>query len=235
MGSGQHTVEPDAGVPVFVETDHVVLEGVLGIPVDAAGIVVFAHGSGSGRASPRNRQVARALRESGFATLLLDLLTADEAPRDEATRGLRFNIPLLATRLTSAIDALAVDARTRDLPVGLFGASTGAAAALIAAANRPHRVRAVVSRGGRPDLAADAIGQVLAPTLLLVGGADTAVLDLNQAASGRLRAAHQLIAIPGASHLFEEEGALDQVVAQSTDWFRRHLASPATGQPTVGR
>lgn len=197
---------------------EVTLDADLVVPPGARGIVVFAHGSGSGRGSPRNRQVARTLQDAGLATLLLDLLTAEE----ERTRDLRFDIGLLAGRLVGALDWLADRPDTAGLVPGLFGASTGAGAALVAAAHRPERVDAVVSRGGRPDLAGDTLPGVRAPTLLIVGGQDRTVLDLNRAALERL-AGGELAVIPGATHLFEEPGALEQVAGLARDWFARHL------------
>src|SRR5436190_16472677 len=201
------------------------LAGTLTFPAAPLGIVVFAHGSGSGRFSPRNRAVAGALVDAGLATLLMDLLTADEEAEDMRTAHLRFDIALLAERVESAIDWLSSETIVGDLPVGCFGASTGAAAALIAAAERPRRVRAVVSRGGRPDLAGDALPRVRAPTLLIVGGEDTIVIELNRQARARLGGESELAIVPGASHLFEEPGALEQVVAQARQWFLRYLAA----------
>jgi putative phosphoribosyl transferase len=199
-----------------------VLEGDLVLPDGASGVVVFAHGSGSGRQSPRNRQVASRLNEAGLGTLLMDLLTAEEDELDRVTGEHRFDITLLAGRLTAAIDWLREGEATR-LPIGLFGASTGAAAALVAAAARRDDVAAVVSRGGRPDLAGPALLQVRAPTLLIVGGADHVVLELNRRALEQLRTEKQLVVVPGAGHLFEEHGALEQVAALAADWFSRHL------------
>jgi putative phosphoribosyl transferase len=197
------------------------LEGLLGVPRDAAGVVLFAHGSGSSRFSPRNTYVARALQSAGLATVLFDLLTEDE----QADRANVFDIALLATRLEQATDWAAQDARIRALPLGLFGSSTGAAAALVAAAHRPDSVRAVVSRGGRPDLAAPALGEVRAPTLLVVGGADEQVLALNREATAMMACETELEIVPGATHLFEEPGTLDAVVEAASGWFRRHLAA----------
>ena len=208
---------------VTIHAGNVVLEGTLAIPADASGLVAFAHGSGSSRFSPRNRNVARALNGAGFATLLLDLLTAPENERDELTAEFRFDIPLLARRLTFALDWLAGQPETRSLPIGLFGASTGAAAALISAATCPELVRAVVSRGGRPDLAGASLERVAAPTLLIVGGDDTPVIALNEQAARRLHCPHELAIVPGATHLFEEWGALDRVTELAADWFLRHL------------
>lgn len=208
---------------VAVPSGSVTLEGTLGIPEGAVGVVLFAHGSGSSRFSPRNRYVARVLRDAGIGTLLLDLLSRDEEAIDEVTRHHRFDIGMLAERLVATIDWLAQEPVTRSLPVGLFGASTGGGAALVAAAERPDRVAAVVSRGGRPDLAGDALPRVRAPTLLLVGELDDVVIRLNQMAMVRMRAAVQLVVIPRATHLFEEPGALEQVAAAARDWFLLHL------------
>jgi putative phosphoribosyl transferase len=195
------------------------LEGELTVPDAAPLVVAFAHGSGSSRLSPRNRQVATTLQEAGLATLLFDLLDAAEETRDVRTRELRFDIPLLAGRLVAAVEWLDAQPATSNLPVGLFGASTGAAAALIAAARRPDRVGAVVSRGGRPDLAGDSLAAVEAPTLLIVGGEDPAVIDLNRQAQRRVRCVTRLEIVPGAGHLFEEPGALEQVAALAREWF----------------
>jgi dienelactone hydrolase len=199
------------------------LAGDLSVPPDARGIVVFAHGSGSGRFSPRNRAVADVLVEAGLATLLMDLLTPEEEAEDLKTARLRFDVQLLGERVIGTIDWLASDPETGRLPVGCFGASTGAAAALIAAAERPQRVAAVVSRGGRPDLAADALARVTAPTLLIVGGRDTEVIALNRLAQAQLGGESQLVIVPGAGHLFEEPGALEQVAELARDWFLRYL------------
>ena len=209
--------------PVRIEADDIVLNGDLAIPADARGLVVFAHGSGSGRHSPRNRAVAQELFDARLATLLLDLLTGDEEQTDEVTAEFRFDIPLLAVRVVTAIDWATAHAPTAVLPLGVFGASTGAAAALVAAAKRPARVRAVVSRGGRPDLADSALEIVTAPTLLIVGGRDEVVLRVNRQALSRLGGPKQLQVVPGATHLFEEPGALDRVARLATDWFGEHL------------
>jgi putative phosphoribosyl transferase len=209
---------------VSVNLGAAALPGTLVIPKNAAGIVLFAHGSGSGRLSPRNRFVARVLNEAGLATLLLDLLTAEEEAVDVQTGGLRFDITLLAERVVGATDWLAGIEATATLPVGYFGASTGAGAALVAAARRPERVKAVVSRGGRPDLAADDLPRVQAPTLLIVGGNDGPVIGLNRQALDRLGSKEKrLHIIPGASHLFEEPGTLDDVARLAADWFTRHI------------
>lgn len=199
------------------------LVGDLSLPTRARGIVVFAHGSGSSRLSPRNRHVAARLREAGFATLLFDLLTEAEA----ADRANVFDIPLLAGRIVAALDILAGRPDTANLPVGLFGASTGAAAALVAAAARPEGVAAVVSRGGRPDLAGDVLPRVRAPTLLIVGGDDTQVLMLNRTAFTSLHNPKAFEIVPAATHLFEEPGALDTVVALARAWFAAHLVEPS--------
>jgi putative phosphoribosyl transferase len=195
----------------------------LSFPDGASGLVVFAHGSGSSRHSQRNRQVASALNDAGLATLLMDLLTPDEEEVDLRTRHLRFDIPLLGRRLTAAVDWVAGRPQTKGLPAGCFGASTGAAAALIAAADRPDAVAAVVSRGGRPDLAADALDRVMAPTLLVVGERDEPVIELNREAAERLRGEHRLEIVPGATHLFEEPGALEEVARLAADWFTTRL------------
>lgn len=201
------------------------LDGDLATPAAAQGVVLFAHGSGSGRHSPRNRQVAATLGRVGFATLLLDLLTPEEEVVDRQSGRLRFDVELLAGRLLVAAGWLAADQRTAGLPIGLFGASTGAGAALLAAAERPQTVAAVVSRGGRPDLAGAALGRVQAPTLLIVGALDPQVLELNRAALGRLGSEASLEVVPGASHLFEEPGTLERVAELAVGWFTRWLAA----------
>lgn len=208
---------------VTVQAADAALEGTLVLPQRAAGIVVFAHGSGSSRFSPRNQYVSSFLNEGELGTLLFDLLTAEEHEIDELTRELRFDIILLAGRLVGAVDWVARRADTRDLPVGLFGASTGAAAALIAAAERLDRVAAVVSRGGRPDLAIPALSRVRAPTLLIVGGLDGPVIGMNREAAVHLRVEHRVEIVPGATHLFEEPGKLELVAHLARDWFQRHL------------
>lgn len=206
-----------------IVADDVNLEGFLEVPGNACGIVVFAHGSGSSRFSRRNNAVAAFLREAGLGTLLFDLLTADEERVDQYTREHRFDIPLLARRLEGAVRWLVRETGQKALPIGLFGSSTGAAAALIAAAALPDRVAAVVSRGGRADLAGEMLGKVKAPSLLIVGGDDTEVLRLNRAAQKAMHCPAEVAVIPGASHLFEEPGALDQVAALTRDWFVTHL------------
>jgi pimeloyl-ACP methyl ester carboxylesterase len=208
---------------------EVELKGFLEGREAATGLIVFVHGSGSSRFSVRNNQVAQFLREQGFATLLMDLLTVSEDQVDAITRELRFNIPLLAQRVSETLGWLARHDEVGRLPVGLFGASTGAAAALIAAASQPTRVSAVVSRGGRPDLAADALEAVQTPTLLIVGSADAEVLRLNRIAMSRIPAETQLVTIEGATHLFEEPGTLDQVAQHAADWFKRQLGVPNAG------
>jgi putative phosphoribosyl transferase len=203
------------------------LESDLAVPAGAQGLVLFAHGSGSSRKSTRNRFVAEVLRRHGLGTLLFDLLTPAEERRDAVDGHLRFDIPLLARRLGEVTDWMCERGPARCLPVGYFGASTGAAAALIAAAERPTAVRAVVSRGGRPDLAKSALARVQVPTLLIVGGADTVVLDLNRAALEEIRAPKRLSVVPRATHLFEEPGALEQVARLAANWFVAHLESIA--------
>jgi putative phosphoribosyl transferase len=198
------------------------LAGDLVVPDGARGVVLFAHGSGSSRHSPRNREVAEGLQRTGFGTLLMDLLTPDEERIDVRTRELRFDIPLLAQRLTAAVDWLDADPSTEALPVGTFGASTGAAAALIAAAERPERVRAVVSRGGCSDLAGDALTRVTAPVLLIAGGEDETVIALDRQSAATLRRAERAL-VPGAGHLFEEPGALQEVTRLAAEWFDRWL------------
>ena len=211
---------------VRVSAGLVTLEGNLGIP-NARGIVLFAHGSGSGRHSPRNRYVAEVLREAGLATLLIDLLTPEGEEVDLRTRHLRFDIGLLADRLVDATDWLTHEPDTQDLQVGYFGASTGAGAALVAAAKRPDAVGAVVSRGGRPDLAGKALSCVAAPTLLIVGGEDETVIDMNREAFAHIRAEKKLEVVPGATHLFEEPGTLEEVARLAAGWFARYLGQRA--------
>jgi len=201
------------------------LSATLGVPPKARGLVIFAHGSGSGRRSPRNRFVAASLNEAGIATLLLDLLTEDEEQLDNQTGKLRFDVALLARRMDFATEWVRTQRDISALPVGYFGASTGAGAALVAASERAD-VRAVVSRGGRPDLAGDALAAVKAPTLLIVGSLDPVVQELNRSAAARLK--HSEIAVvPGATHLFEEEGALEAVTSLAQRWFLRHLPERA--------
>jgi putative phosphoribosyl transferase len=218
-------------VQIHLAADDLTLEGALTIPPGAEGIVLFAHGSGSSRHSPRNQFVAQVLQQAGLATLLMDLLTPQEEAIDQVTRHLRFDIGLLADRLTGAIDWLAGQPDTRPLSVGLFGASTGAAAALRAAAARPERVRAVVSRGGRPDLAGEALARVQAPTLLIVGAADTPVIPLNAEALAQLHATKEMTLVPGATHLFEEPGTLAAAAGLARDWFVRYLRGQIASMP----
>jgi dienelactone hydrolase len=222
---------------VLVPTQGVTLEGDLAVPDEPRGIVVFAHGSGSSRLSPRNRRVADALNAGRLATLLLDLLTASEATLDDATAQFRFDLTLLAPRLAAATDWVASLSRARGLPLGLSGASTGAAAALIAAAARPDTVRAVVSRGGRPDLAGPYLERVRAPTLLVVGECDVDVLQMNRDAARRLGPAAEVVVVERAGHLFEEPGALGEVIVLALHWFERHLTGSRQaleGQPEPG-
>ena len=208
---------------VQVPAGSVTLEGNLTLPEESRAIVLFAHGSGSSRHSPRNRYVARVLNEAKLAALLIDLLTLHEEVVDARTAQLRFDIDLLAERLVDATDWLTQFPDTKHLRIGYFGASTGAAAALAAAAVRPDAVRAIVSRGGRPDLAGAALTRVQAPTLLIVGEHDDQVVQLNRQALTQLRCEKRLVIVPGATHLFEEPGALDEVARLARDWFQRHL------------
>ena len=210
-------------VNVVADDGHIRLPGDLLVPARAAGLVIFAHGSGSGRHSPRNRAVAESLAAAGLATLLFDLLTEAEEQVDRRTAALRFDIERLAGRVLTAVDWAGTDPRVGTLRVGLFGASTGAGAALVAAAERRARVHAVVSRGGRPDLAGPALEHVAAPTLLVVGSRDQQVIRLNREAMAHLRARTQLVLVEGATHLFEEPGALDKVSELARDWFLEHL------------
>lgn len=224
------TARPSAGATaareqiVLIPVGAVQLEGSLTVPEQARGVVLFAHGSGSSRLSPRNRFVAQVLVEAGLATLLMDLLTAEEERLDRQTAHLRFDIGLLAARLLGATDWLRSQPPTQALGLGYFGASTGAAAALAAAAQRPEDVRAIVSRGGRPDLAREALALVRAPTLLIVGGNDAPVLEMNREAMRLMTAETQLHIVPGATHLFEEPGALEEVARLARDWFLRYLS-----------
>jgi dienelactone hydrolase len=219
-----HETAAERESAVEIPADGVLLQGDLTLPPEASGVVVFAHGSGSGRFSPRNRAVATVLVQAGLATLLMDLLTTDEEAVDLRTRQLRFDVALLGRRVIATIDWLAADPTVGQLPVGCFGASTGAAAALIAAAERRERVGAVVSRGGRPDLAGPALQRVTAPTLLIVGGNDIEVLRLNRQVLGLLAGEARLEIVPGATHLFPEPGALERVAVLARDWFVRHLS-----------
>jgi len=200
------------------------------LPADASGLILFAHGSGSSRHSHRNQFVARVLQQSGFATLLMDLLTVEEERIDNQTRELRFDIDLLAARLSASVKWTTAQGLLKDLPVGLFGASTGAAAALVAAADHPDEVKAVVSRGGRPDLAGERLARVKAPTMLIVGGHDDAVLALNEQAKARMPGEVTLKIVPRATHLFEEPGALAQVAEFAAAWFWGTLRTSATAR-----
>jgi putative phosphoribosyl transferase len=218
---------------VRVHAGKVVLEGDLVVPPGASGIVLFAHGSGSSRHSPRNRYVAGVLQAGGLATLLIDLLTLEEEAIDLRTAHLRFDIGLLAERLVGASEWLAGQPAIRDLRVGYFGASTGGGAALVAAAERPQIVHAVVSRGGRPDLAGAALPRVLAPMLLIVGERDTPVIEMNESALARLECVKRLEIVPGATHLFEEPGTMEEVARLARDWFERYLAPTSEAAAVV--
>ncbi len=209
---------------VEIEVAGAVLHGDLTLPSEARGLVIFAHGSGSSRHSPRNRYVAGVINRAGLGTLLIDLLTEDEERVDEMTRELRFDIDLLGRRVGEVVGWAGGRDELAELPVGLFGSSTGAAAALVAAAAWPGRVHAVVSRGGRPDLAGAALPRVECPTLLIVGGLDDVVIGLNEQAQQRLRCATELVIVPGATHLFEEPGTLEEVARLAAEWLARHLA-----------
>ncbi len=208
---------------VQLPVGQVILHGNLLLPESPRGIVAFAHGSGSSRRSPRNQYVAGMLREAGLGTLLFDLLTLDEEAEDLITGRQRFDINLLSARLVGATDWLKSSKTTRDLGLGYFGASTGAAAALVAASKKPEMVKAVVSRGGRPDLAGTALDKVKAPTLLIVGGNDEPVISMNRTAYTQLRAEKQMVIVPGATHLFEEPGTLEKVAGLARDWFLKYL------------
>ncbi|SDE94240.1 dienelactone hydrolase family protein [Myxococcus virescens] len=221
MWQGGNT-DPDVR-EVEVQVGDVVLGGSLGVPDGARGLVIFAHGSGSSRFSPRNRAVARALRAQGLATLLFDLLSEAEEVEDARTGELRFDIPFLARRLAAVTEWAQRQPALAVLRMGYFGSSTGAAAALVAAALHPDLIHAVVSRGGRPDLAGPVLPRVQAPTLLLVGGQDVGVLELNEASLARMEGLKGIQIIPGATHLFEEPGALEQVARQAAAWFLRFL------------
>ena len=216
---------------VLIDAGGVALHGDLAVPHAAQGLVMFAHGSGSSRHSSRNRYVAEELRHGNLGTLLLDLLTPAEEQVDMHTRHIRFDIGLLADRLIGAMRWLDTQDDTRGLGVGLFGASTGGGAALVAAARRPDRVDAVVSRGGRPDLAAEELPHVRAPTLLIVGGRDSVVIELNKQAMGQMKSPVRLEIVPGATHLFEEPGTLEQVAHLAREWFVRYLSSDTNARP----
>lgn len=219
---------------VQVPTGTLKLDGTLHIPPEAAGVVIFAHGSGSSRHSPRNKFVAEVIRNAGVGTLLFDLLSADEESVDVYTRQFRFDIAMLAGRLTDAANWLRSQEETAGLNIGYFGSSTGGGAALVAAAELEGEIGAVVSRGGRPDLAGDALPHVTAPVLLIVGGLDSVVIELNRLAYDRLKCEREIAIVQGATHLFEEPGKLEEVARLAADWFRRHLGTPAVRQTAVG-
>jgi len=216
------TIEREVEIP----SGQCTLRGILSVPAGAATAVLFAHGSGSGRLSPRNTLVARALNDVALATLLVDLLTDEEEQADARTGHLRFDIDLLSNRVLDATDWLKQTPETASLLIGYFGASTGAAAALQAAARRPESIHAIVSRGGRPDLAMQWLDAVKAPTLLIVGSFDEAVIPLNESAYDALRSPREMVLVPGASHLFEERGKIDEVARLAADWFMRHIGAP---------
>jgi dienelactone hydrolase len=222
---------PRAALPVCVPIRDGSLNGDLTIPSGIGGLVIFAHGSGSSRHSPRNHYVARVLERRGLATLLIDLLTAEEEVFDSRTARLRFDIDMLGRRIIAIVDWLRDHAPgIAHLPIGLFGASTGGGAALVAAAQQPQAIAAVVSRGGRPDLAGAALGRVVAPTLLIVGGEDAAVIEMNRSAMTRMRASVRLEIVPGATHLFEEPGTLERVATMAADFFLEHVHRPASAR-----
>ncbi len=210
-------------VEMKIPVGNVIVEGTLTLVPGAKGVILFAHGSGSGRFSPRNQYVAKEFNKANIGTLLFDLLTQEEEEEDIVTAEYRFNIPLIANRLIGATEWLRKDPKTKKLSFGYFGASTGAAAALIAAAKLPNEIAAVVSRGGRPDLAGEYLSVVMAPTLLLVGSLDTEVIELNQEAMDQMTAEKKLVLVPGATHLFEEPGTLEVVAKLSAEWFLRYL------------
>lgn len=213
-----------------VPANGAILSGELVIPAGSKGVVIFAHGSGSSRHSPRNKYVASAIQEAGVGTLLLDLLTPNEERFDAVTRQLRFDIPFLARRVAGAASFISNLPETRDLQIGLFGASTGAAAALVAAAAPGQNIGAVVSRGGRPDLAEDSLPKVRAATLFIVGGLDEVVIELNEQAYSRLQCEKEMRIVPGATHLFEEAGTLEEVARLAAAWFKKHLHGAAPGE-----
>ena len=213
-------------VAIAIEAGKVMLDGILELPEAACSVVLFAHGSGSSRHSPRNQYVAQVLRSAGIGTLLFDLLTGEEERKDEATAELRFDIPFLANRLKDATRWLMLRPDMKGMPLGYFGASTGAAATLVAAAELPCAVEAIVSRGGRPDLAGKALPVVAAPTLLIVGGDDEPVIAMNRDALAELRCEKKLVIVPGATHLFEEPGALEEVARLAAEWFTQYLVRP---------
>jgi dienelactone hydrolase len=221
-------------VRVNLQSDDVTLEGHLAIPEEPHGVVIFAHGSGSSRHSPRNRTVARRLNQSRLATLLFDLLTEEEQARDQASGQFRFDIDLLSRRLVDVVDSVTRGPETAAMKIGLFGASTGAAAALITAAERSDEVAAVVSRGGRPDLAWESLAEVAAPTLLIVGELDPVVIDLNERAYEQLKSEKRLNIVPGATHLFEEPGTLETAATLAAQWFAQYL-TPKEMRPGAGK
>jgi putative phosphoribosyl transferase len=218
------TMASERPVKIPIESSATIV-GDLRVPDTAVGLVIFAHGSDSGRHSPRNRAVAESLNEAGLATLLIDLLVEDEDTDDDGPRHPKWDIEMLSKRLAQTQEWTADDPELGDLPVGYFGASTGAGAALAAAARDPERIAAVVSRGGRPDLAGDQLRRVKAPTLLIVGSRDTQVLELNQQAAGRMTNEVRIAVVPGATHLFPEPGALSQVAQLASDWFTTHMTA----------
>ncbi len=228
MSQTDKSGNPAHMIDIRFTAGEVELEGYLGIPENAAGIVLFAHGSGSGRNSPRNQFVAREIQRKGIGAFLFDLLTPYEEQEEMFTRHLRFNIELLAERLAGATEWVMQDARTKGFPLGYFGASTGAAAALIAATHYPQAVRAIVSRGGRPDLAGPFLRRVTTPTLFIVGGKDAQVIEMNRSALDDLAGEKELVIVPGATHLFEEPGTLESAASLAADWFTKHLAAVST-------
>jgi putative phosphoribosyl transferase len=227
MTRGRNDPPKGTQTEVFIEANKVTLEGILNLPKEPTGIVLFAHGSGSSRYSPRNRYVAQVLQSQGIGTLLFDLMTREEESVDVFTGKVRFDIPFLANRLIEATRWILLQPETRNLAVGYFGASTGAAAALLAAARFPEAISAIVSRGGRPDLAKESLRSVQAPTLLIVGSEDEPVIEMNRQALTKLRApVKSLVIIPGATHLFEEPGKLEEVAQAAADWFGRYFVAP---------
>jgi putative phosphoribosyl transferase len=213
---------------VIIGSPEVMLRAILAIPDNAHSVVLFAHGAGSSRHSPRNQYIAQKLQEAGFATLLMDLLTEDEERIDAYTARLRFDIPLLAGRLESATGWVLSQERVKDFDIGYFGVDTGAAAALVAVIQRPEVIRAIVSQGGRPDLAFNVLPEVKPPVLLIVGAKDQIVLEINKEAAKRLTTEHNLVIVPGASHLFEEPGKLDMVARRTQRWFARYMRVPGS-------
>jgi len=227
MGNTTHDQQMRTTQDAIISLGSVSLRGTLELPAESSGLVLFVHGSGSSRFSPRNQSVARVMRETGLGTLLFDLLTPEEEAIDLQTRHLRFDIPLLARRLVAVTGWIKSRPETSRLRLGYFGASTGGAAALIAAAELGDEIRAVVSRGGRPDLAGEALPKVTAPTLLIIGELDDVVIQLNEEAFDQLRCVKQLQIIPSATHLFEEPGTLEEVAHLAANWFQRFLCPPS--------